>query len=88
MGQVFREDFLIAVAVEVFEPDEMRAGVAEGVEQGFEQIAPLPAFEKSEGVVVVDRAIETHVFGLRKKLGAFADFVETIRGVGYRVAEL
>lgn len=40
---------------------------------------------QGEGVVVVDRAIDTHVFGLRKKLGAFADFVETIRGVGYRM---
>lgn len=36
-------------------------------------------------VVVVDRAIDTHVFGLRKKLGACADTVETVRGVGYRV---
>ncbi len=40
---------------------------------------------QGEGVVVVDRAIDTHVFGLRKKMGAFADFVETIRGVGYRM---
>lgn len=36
-------------------------------------------------VTVVDRAIDTHVFGLRKKLGACADVIETIRGVGYRV---
>ena len=40
---------------------------------------------QGEGVTVVDRAIDTHVFGLRKKLGAAADFVETIRGVGYRM---
>lgn len=40
---------------------------------------------QGEGVVVVDRAIDTHVFGLRKKMGACADLVETIRGVGYRV---
>ena len=37
------------------------------------------------GVAVVDRAIDTHIFGLRKKLGPCADVVETIRGVGYRV---
>ncbi len=37
------------------------------------------------GVNVVDRAIDTHVFGLRKKLGAIADIIETVRGVGYRV---
>lgn len=40
---------------------------------------------QGEGVVVVDRAIDTHVFGLRKKLGPCAEFIETIRGVGYRV---
>ncbi len=37
------------------------------------------------GVSVVDRAIDTHVFGLRKKLGPCADILETIRGIGYRV---
>ncbi len=40
---------------------------------------------QGEGVSVVDRAIDTHVFGLRKKLGSASDFVETIRGVGYRM---
>lgn len=40
---------------------------------------------QGEGVSVVDRAIDTHIFGLRKKLGSCADMVETIRGVGYRV---
>src|SRR5262249_12255451 len=40
---------------------------------------------QGEGVSVVDRSIDTHVFGLRKKLGKCADVVETIRGVGYRV---
>jgi two-component system, OmpR family, phosphate regulon response regulator PhoB len=40
---------------------------------------------QGQGVVVVDRAIDTHVFGLRKKLGPCADVIETIRGVGYRV---
>jgi len=40
---------------------------------------------QGEGVSVVDRAIDTHVFGLRKKLGELADFIETIRGVGYRM---
>lgn len=40
---------------------------------------------QGEGVSVVDRAIDTHVFGLRKKLGPCAEVIETIRGVGYRV---
>lgn len=40
---------------------------------------------QGEGVAVVDRAIDTHVFGLRKKLGDCSEVIETIRGVGYRV---
>ena len=40
---------------------------------------------QGEGVNVVGRTVDTHVFGLRKKLGAFSDMIETIRGVGYRV---
>jgi two-component system phosphate regulon response regulator PhoB len=39
------------------------------------------------GVSVVERAIDTHVFGLRKKLGDAADLIETVRGVGYRIAQ-
>lgn len=40
---------------------------------------------QGEGVNVVGRTVDTHVFGLRKKLGPYADLIETIRGVGYRV---
>ena len=40
---------------------------------------------QGEGVSVVGRTVDTHVFGLRKKLGACADVIETVRGVGYRV---
>jgi two-component system phosphate regulon response regulator PhoB len=36
-------------------------------------------------VHVTDRTIDTHIFGLRKKLGDYAALIETIRGVGYRV---
>lgn len=42
---------------------------------------------QGEGVTVIDRAIDTHIFGLRKKLGDCANLVETIRGVGYRVVD-
>ncbi len=41
---------------------------------------------QGDGVTVIDRAIDTHIFGLRKKLGDYSAIVETIRGVGYRVA--
>lgn len=40
---------------------------------------------QGDGVNVIDRTVDTHVFGLRKKLGECADTIETIRGVGYRV---
>lgn len=40
---------------------------------------------QGEGVTVTGRTIDTHVFGLRKKIGDCADLIETIRGVGYRI---
>lgn len=40
---------------------------------------------QGQGVAVGDRTIDTHVFGLRKKLGPCSEVIETIRGVGYRV---
>lgn len=40
---------------------------------------------QGEGISVTGRTIDTHVFGLRKKLDSEADWIETIRGVGYRV---
>ena len=33
------------------------------------------------------RTVDTHVRRLREKLGSEADWIETIRGVGYRMAE-
>ncbi|HAR42722.1 MAG TPA: DNA-binding response regulator [Bdellovibrionales bacterium] len=40
---------------------------------------------QGEGINVTLRTIDTHVFGLRKKLGDAGSLIETIRGVGYRV---
>ncbi|OFZ29042.1 MAG: hypothetical protein A2622_13190 [Bdellovibrionales bacterium RIFCSPHIGHO2_01_FULL_40_29] len=40
---------------------------------------------QGDDVNVTGRTIDTHVFALRKKLGSWADHIETIRGVGYRV---
>lgn len=45
----------------------------------------LIGFVQGEGVSVVGRTVDTHIFGLRKKLGECADVIETVRGVGYRV---
>ena len=38
----------------------------------------------SDDSFVVDRNIDVHVAALRKKLGPKFDFIETVRGVGYR----
>lgn len=40
---------------------------------------------QGEDVTVTGRTIDTHVFALRKKLLEWAEHIETIRGVGYRV---
>ncbi|WP_409479394.1 response regulator [Pseudobdellovibrio sp. HCB154] len=40
---------------------------------------------QGEDVSVTGRTIDTHVFALRKKLLEWAEHIETIRGVGYRV---
>jgi two-component system phosphate regulon response regulator PhoB len=54
---------------------------------------PEKTFEREElihliqgkDVKVVDRTIDTTVLGLRKKLGADAELIETVRGFGYRL---
>jgi len=33
---------------------------------------------------VTDRAVDVQIVGLRKKLGAYGKYIETVRGVGYR----
>jgi len=40
-----------------------------------------------DGGLVADRTIDVHVKTLRKKFGDF-DFIETVRGLGYRAREL
>ena len=36
---------------------------------------------------VTDRSVDVQIVGLRKKLGAHGDYIETVRGVGYRFKE-
>lgn len=36
-----------------------------------------------EGKFIVDRAVDVHIRGLRKKMGDAQDLIETVRGVGY-----
>jgi two-component system, OmpR family, alkaline phosphatase synthesis response regulator PhoP len=36
---------------------------------------------------VTDRSVDVQVVGLRKKLGDYGHYIETVRGVGYRFKE-
>ena len=53
---------------------------------------PGRAFDRSELIdsalgedtLVLERTIDVHIRGLRKKLGTVGDAIETVRGVGYR----
>lgn len=40
---------------------------------------------QGEDVSVTGRTIDTHIFALRKKIGAWSKYIETVRGVGYRI---
>jgi two-component system alkaline phosphatase synthesis response regulator PhoP len=42
---------------------------------------------RGEDYFVTDRAIDVQIVGLRKKLGTAAEYIETVRGVGYRFKE-
>lgn len=37
----------------------------------------------SEGAAATDRAVDVHIASVRRKLGAYADLIHTVRGVGY-----
>jgi two-component system, OmpR family, alkaline phosphatase synthesis response regulator PhoP len=39
---------------------------------------------RGENYPVTERSVDVHIVSLRKKLGKMGDFVETVRGVGYR----
>jgi two-component system phosphate regulon response regulator PhoB len=40
------------------------------------------------GYVVVPRAVDMQIVALRRKLGPYGDYIETVRGIGYRMAAL
>jgi two-component system, OmpR family, alkaline phosphatase synthesis response regulator PhoP len=42
---------------------------------------------RGEDYPVTDRAVDVQVVGIRRKLGTRADYIETVRGVGYRFKE-
>ncbi len=39
---------------------------------------------RGEDYPVTDRSVDVHISGLRKKLGEYGKYIETVRGVGYR----
>jgi two-component system phosphate regulon response regulator PhoB len=43
---------------------------------------------RGEGYAVTDRAIDVQVVGLRKKLGEYGAWIETVRGIGYRFKDM
>ncbi|GMV94009.1 MAG: DNA-binding response regulator [Candidatus Hydrogenedentota bacterium] len=42
---------------------------------------------RGAGYAVTDRAVDVQIVGLRKKLGERGNYIETVRGVGYRLKE-
>jgi two-component system, OmpR family, alkaline phosphatase synthesis response regulator PhoP len=42
---------------------------------------------KGEDYPVTERSVDVQVVGLRKKLGKYGQYIETVRGVGYRFRE-
>ncbi len=47
----------------------------------------IVAAVRGEDAVLSSRAIDVHVAALRQKLDGYGDLIETVRGVGYRLAE-
>jgi two-component system phosphate regulon response regulator PhoB len=40
-----------------------------------------------DGAIVLERTIDVHIKTLRRKLGPAGEYIETVRGVGYRFRE-
>ena len=38
-------------------------------------------------IIVVDRTIDVHIRKIREKLGRYGDYIETVKGVGYRIRD-
>ncbi|OQX91973.1 MAG: DNA-binding response regulator [candidate division Zixibacteria bacterium 4484_95] len=42
---------------------------------------------RGDDYIVTDRTVDVQVVGLRKKLGKYSKYIETVRGIGYRFKE-
>jgi DNA-binding response OmpR family regulator len=40
---------------------------------------------QSDNRAISNRSVDIHIYGIRKKIGAAASYVQTVRGYGYRV---
>ncbi len=40
-----------------------------------------------DNYAITDRAVDVHIVNLRRKLGPAGEYIETVRGVGYRFRE-
>jgi len=49
--------------------------------------ATLMSKAMGPGVTVTERTIDVHITAIRKKLGASANLIKTVRGVGYRMTQ-
>jgi two-component system phosphate regulon response regulator PhoB len=43
---------------------------------------------QGENTPVTSRSVDVHVSSLRKKLGSCGEYIETVRGVGYRFKDI
>ncbi|MFO7914300.1 MAG: response regulator [Candidatus Krumholzibacteriales bacterium] len=43
---------------------------------------------RGDEYVVTDRSVDVHIVGIRKKLGESGDYIQTVRGIGYRFMEM
>ena len=42
---------------------------------------------QGDDVIITERTVDVHVVSVRKKLGDHADYIQTVRGVGYKLKE-
>ncbi len=43
---------------------------------------------RGSDAIVTDRSVDVHIVSLRRKLGPLEDYIETVRGVGYRFKDI
>ena len=46
----------------------------------------IMSFIQGEEMVITGRTIDTHISSLRKKLKEYGDYIQTVRGIGYRIS--